>query len=90
MKREILKKGNIFSNVSSPETSRKTVEIKCFRCKAEGDHHTALCYPKNYSQHTNPTTTNSDQNNSSITPPANEQTATYLVKSDTTIVYLCC
>ena len=45
-----------------------------------------LCYPQNYSQHTSPTTTNSDQNNSSITLSANEQTATYLVKSHTTIV----
>ena len=45
-----------------------------------------LCYPQNYSQHNSPTTTNSDQNNSSITLSANEQTATYLVKSHTTIV----
>ena len=45
-----------------------------------------LCYRQNYSQHTSPTTTNSDQNNSSITLSANEQTATYLVKSHTTIV----
>ena len=69
-----------------PDTLRKTVKIKCFRCKAEENHHTAICYPKNYSLHTNATTTDSDQNNSSITPPANEQTATCLVKSDTTIV----
>ena len=53
---------------------------------AERNHHTALCYPQNYSQHTNPTAANSGQSNSSITPPANEQTATCLVKSDTTIV----
>ena len=45
-----------------------------------------LCYRQNYSQHTSPTTTNSDQNNSSITLSANEQTATYSVKSHTTIV----
>ena len=42
--------------------------------------------PQNYSQHTSPNTANSDQNNSSITSPANEQTVTCLVKSDTTIV----
>ena len=51
----------------------------------ERNHHIALCYLKNYSQHTSPTATNSDQNNSSITSPANEQTATCLVKSDTTV-----
>ena len=61
-------------------------KIKCFHCKAEGNHHTALCYPKNHAQHTSPNTANSDQNNSKIKPPANEQTATCLVKSDTTIV----
>ena len=77
-RREILKPGHI-KKICQNKT-------KCFCCKAEGNHHTALCYPKNYLQHTNPTTTNSDQNNSSITPPANEQTATCLVKSDTTIV----
>ena len=53
-------------------------------CKAEGNHHIALCYPQNYSQYTSLNTTNSDQNNSSITSPADEQTA--LVKSDTTVV----
>ena len=26
-------------------------KIKSVRCKAEGNHHTALCYPQNYSQH---------------------------------------
>ena len=41
---------------------------------------------QNYSQHTRPNTTNSNQNNSSITSPANEQTANCLVKSDSTIV----
>ena len=61
-------------------------KIKCFYCKAGGNHHTALCYPKNYSQHTSPNTTISDQNNSSITPPTNGQTATCLVKSGITIV----
>ena len=69
-----------------PDTLRKTVKIKCFRCKAEENHHNAICYSKNYSLHTNATTTDSDQNNSSITPPANEQIATCLLKSDTTIV----
>ena len=44
-------------------------------CKAEGNHHIALCYPQNYSQYTSLNTTNSDQNNSSITLPADEQTA---------------
>ena len=43
--------------------------------KAERNHHTALCYPKNYLQYTSLNTTNSDQNNSSITLPADEQTA---------------
>ena len=87
-RREILKKGNICFKCLKPGHIKKNCrnKIKYFRCKAEGNHHTALCYPKNYSQHTSPTTTNSDQNNSSITPPANEQTATCLVKSDTTIV----
>ena len=78
----MFKPGNIKKNCRN--------KIKCFCCKVEGNHHTALCYPKNYSQHTNTTTTNSDQNNSSIMPPANEQTATCLVKSDTNTVYLCC
>ena len=87
-RREILKKGNICFKCLKPGHIKKNCrnKIKCFRFKAEGNHHTALCYPKNYSQHTSPTTTNSDQNNSSITPPANEQTATCLVKSDATIV----
>ena len=44
-------------------------------CKAEGNHHIALCYPQNYSQYTSLNTTNSDQNNNSITLPADEQTA---------------
>ena len=83
-RREILKKENICFKCLKPGHIKKNCrnKIKCFRCKAEENHHTALCYPENYSQHT----TNSDQNNSSITPPANEQTATCLVKSDTTIV----
>ena len=83
-RRENLKKGNIYFKCLKPGHIKKNCrnKIKCFRCKAEENHHTALCYPENYSQHT----TNSDQNNSSITPPANEQTATCLVKSDTTIV----
>ena len=83
-RREILKKRNICFKCLKPGHIKKNCrnKIKCFRCKAEENHHTALCYPENYSQHT----TNSDQNNSSITPPANEQTATCLVKSDTTIV----
>ena len=53
--------------------------------EAEGSHPSS-CHPKNYSQHTNPNTTHYDQNNSSITPPAKEQTASCLVKSDITIV----
>ena len=83
-----MRKGNIcFKCLKSGHIRRNCRnKIKCFRCKAEGNHPTALCHPKNYSQHTNPNTTNSDQNNSGITPPANEQTATCLVKSDTTIV----
>ena len=87
-RREILKKGNICFRCLKPGHIKKNCRnnIKCFPCKAEGNHHTALCYPKNYSQYTNPTTTNSGQNNRSITPPAKEQTATCLVKSDTTIV----
>ena len=87
-KRGILKKGNICFKCLKPGHIKKNCgnKIKCFRCKVEGNHHTALCYPKDYSQHTNPITTNSDQNNSSIMPPTNEQTATCLVKSDTTIV----
>ena len=44
-------------------------------CKAEGNHHTALCYPQNYSQYTSLNTTTSDQNNSSITSPTDEQKA---------------
>ena len=74
-RREILKKGNICCRCLKPGHIKKNCRnrIKCFRCKAEENHHTALCYPKNYSQHINPTSTNSDQNNSSITPPANEQ-----------------
>ena len=85
-RREILKKRNICFKCLKPGHIKKNCrnKIKYFRCKAEGNHHTALCYPKNYSQHTSPTTTNSDQNSSSITPPVNEQTATCLVKSDTT------
>ena len=77
-RREILMKGNIKKNCRT--------KIKCFRCKTEGNHHTALCYAKNYSQHTSHNTPNSDKNNSTITTPANEQTATCLVKSNTTIV----
>ena len=85
---EILKKGNICFKCLKPRHIKKNcrTKIKCFRCKAEGNHHTALCYPKDYSQYTSPNTANSDQNNSSITPPTNEQIATCLVKSDTTIV----
>ena len=87
-RREILKKGNICFKCLKPGPIKKNcrTKIKCFRCKAEGNHHTALCYPKNYSKHTSPNTTNSDQNNSNIMTPANEQAATCLVKSDTTIV----
>ena len=87
-RREILKKRNICFKCLKPGHIKKNCrnKIKCFRCKAEGNHHTALYYPKNYSQHTNPTTTNSDQNNSSITPSANKKTATCSVKSETTIV----
>ena len=75
-RREILKKGNICCRCLKPGHIKKNCRnrTKCFRCKAEENHHTALCYPKNYSQHINPTSTNSDQNNSSTTPPANEQT----------------
>ena len=40
-------------------------------CKAEGNHHTALCYL----QYTSLNTTNSDQNKSSITSPTDEQKA---------------
>ena len=74
----MFKAGNIKKNCRN--------KIKCFRCKVEANHYPALCYPKSYSQHTNSTTNNSNQNNSSITPPAKEQTATCLVKSDTAIV----
>ena len=61
-RREILKKGNICFKCLKPGHSKKNCrnDIKCFCCKAEGNHHNALCYPKNYSQHTNPTTNNSD------------------------------
>ena len=57
-RREILKKGNICYKCLKPGDIKKNCrnKIKCFRCKAEGNHHTALCYPKNYLQHTNPTT----------------------------------
>ena len=87
-RREILKKGNICFKCLKPGHIKKNcrTKIKCVPCKAEGNHHTALCYSKNYSQHTSPNIANSDQNSSNITPPANEQTATCLVKSDTTIV----
>ena len=37
-------------------------------------------------QHINPTRTNSDKNDSSITPPANEQTVTCLVRSTRTTI----
>ena len=61
-RRDILKEGNICFKCLKPGHIKKNYrnEIKCFCCKAEGNHHNALCYPKNYSQHTNPTTTNSD------------------------------
>ena len=83
-RREILKKGNICFKCLKPGHIKKNCrnKIKCFRCKAEENHHTALCYPENYSQHT----TNSDQNNSSITPPANEQTVICLVRSTRTTI----
>ena len=83
-----MKKGNICFKCLKPGHIKKNckTKIKCFRCKAEGNHHTAICYPKNCSQHTSPNTANSEQNNSNITTPANEQTSTCLVKSDTTIV----
>ena len=41
--------------------------------------------PQNYMQHTSPNTSSSDHNNN-ITPPVNDQTTNYLVKSDTTIM----
>ena len=87
-RREILKKGNICFKCLKPGHIKKNCrnKIECFPCKAKGNHHTALCYPKNYSQYTNPTTTNSDQNNSSITPPANEQTVICLVRSTRTTI----
>ena len=88
-RRGILKNGNICFKCLKPGHIKKNCgnKIKCFRCKAEGNHHTALCYPKNYSQHTSPIATNSDQNSSSsIMPPTNEQTTTCLVKSDTVML----
>ena len=85
--REILKKGNICCKCLKPGHTKMhcRTKIKCFRCKAEGNHHTALCYPQNYLQHTSPNTSSSDHS-SNITPPVNEQTANCLVKSDTTIM----
>ena len=44
-------------------------------CKAEGNHHIAFCCPQNYLQYTSLNTTNSDQNNISITLTADELTA---------------
>ena len=44
-RRGILKKGNICFKCLKPGHIKKNCgsKIKCFRCKAEGNHHTALC-----------------------------------------------
>ena len=85
--REILKKGNICCKCLKTGHIKINCQtnIKCFRGKAERNHHTALCYPQDYLQHTSPNTSSSDHN-SNITPPVNEQTTNCLVKSDTTIL----
>ena len=72
-RREILKKGNIcFKYLMPGHIEKKIIN--------------SIMLTQNYWQHTRPNTINSNQNNSSITSPANEQTANCLVKSDSTIV----
>ena len=46
-RREILKKNRICFKCLKPEYTKLNCKnnIKCYKCKKEGDHHTALCNP---------------------------------------------
>ena len=48
-KREILSKGKYFFNCLKPVHIKKNckAKLKCYRCQAEGSHHTALCFSRN-------------------------------------------
>ena len=54
-RREILKKNRICFKFLKPGHAKPSCKssIKCYKCKKEGDHHTALCNPNKVSD--NPT-----------------------------------
>ena len=81
--REILSKGKCCFNCLNPGHIKKNCKAKviCYSCLAEVSHHTTLCFSKNGT----PNTTIDGKNNHPNTLSDTEETATCLVKNDTTI-----
>ena len=82
--KEILSKGKYCFSCLKPGHIKKNCKGKltCYRCHAEGSHHTTLCFSKNGTP--NPITSKSNHPNKSNDT---EETATCLVKNDTMWVY---
>ena len=82
-RREILSKGKCCFNCLKPGHIKKSckIKVKCYRCKAEYSHNTALCFSKNGTRN------NIDaKNNHPNILNETEETATCLVKNDSTIL----
>ena len=82
-RREILSNGKCCFNCLKPGHIKKNckAKVKCYRCRAEGTHHTALCFSNNGTPNTI-----DDKNNHPNTLNETEEAATCLVKNDTTIL----
>ena len=82
-RREILSKGKCSFNCLKPGHIKKSckVKVKCYRCKAEDSHNTALYFSKNGTRNTI-----DGKNNHPNILNETEETATCLVKNDTTIL----
>ena len=82
-RKEILSKGRCRFNCLKPGHIKKNckAKVKCYRCRAEGSHHTVFLFSKNGTRNTI-----DGKNNHHNTLNETEETATCLVKNDTTIL----
>ena len=82
-RREILSIGKCCFSCLKPGHIKKNckAKVQCYRCRAEGSHHAALCFSKNGTRNII-----DGKNNHPDTLNETEETATCLVKNDTAIL----
>ena len=87
-RRSILKSSKICFNCLKAGHIKKNckTKVKCYRCKTEVSHHTALCYPKNNLQKQSASTPQATSTQSNRNTDNKEETSPNLIRNNTTIL----